>query len=371
MHYLAIMSEKITVLGCMSGSSLDGLDMAICEFEGTTIETIKWNCLLADTMAFPAPLQEKLAKATNLSAKEYLELEVEFSEFCAAAITQIVQDENVSVDYIASHGHTIFHFPTLNFTAQIGSAATIAELTGIPTINDFRTNDIAKGGQGAPLAPIAEQWIYSGNDLYINLGGIANISYHNGKLITSFDSCPCNQVLNAIARERDLEYDSGGNLARQGTVIEEMLDQSLHTDYMALPAPKSLDNTWVMQEFAPPYMDQSLSVEDRLATMTEFIAIQLSLDIKRMTAARPSDKLTVLITGGGTHNDLLLDSLEIHTGDLITIVKPDELTINFKEAILMSFMGYLRMQNIPNTLPTVTGAEVPTIGGSLSISFSS
>ncbi|MFT4567788.1 MAG: anhydro-N-acetylmuramic acid kinase, partial [Saprospiraceae bacterium] len=241
------------------------------------------------------------------------------------------------------------------------------ELTGIPTINNFRANDIAKGGQGAPLAPIAEQWIYSGYDLYINLGGIANVSYHNGELITSFDSCPCNQVLNVLAKEKGLEYDSGGNIARRGTIIEEILDESLTTDYMALPAPKSLDNTWVMNDFAPSYLDQKSAVEDRLATMTEFIAIQLSLDIKRMTAARPNDKLTVLVTGGGTHNKFLIESLDMHTGDLIAIVKPDEMTINFKEAILMSFMGYLRMQKVPNTLPSVTGASSPTLGGSLSI----
>jgi len=353
----------------MSGSSLDGLDMAVCEFEGTSLESIEWKCLFADTMAYPTSLQEKLGSATNLSAKEYLELEVEFSEFCASAISQIVEEEQLKVDCVASHGHTIFHFPTLHFTAQIGSAATIAELTGIPTINNFRANDIAKGGQGAPLAPIAEQWIYSGYDLYINLGGIANISYHNGDLITSFDSCPCNQVLNALAKEKGLEYDDKGSLARKGEVLDDMLDDSLTTSYMALPAPKSLDNTWVMKEFAPNYLDGTISVEDRLATMTEFIAIQLSLDIKRMTAARPADKLRVLVTGGGAHNDFLMESLDMHTGDLISVVKPDDMTVNFKEAILMSFMGYLRMNNIPNTLPSVTGASAPTIGGSLSVPF--
>lgn len=351
----------------MSGSSLDGLDMAICQFKGYTKEEIQSWLLAVETIAYPLELQQRLSEAAELTAKDYLELEVDYSQFCAAAINQFLEEGDIAIDYVASHGHTVFHFPQLGFSGQIGSGPILAALTGIPTIYDFRSTDIAYGGQGAPLAPIVEQWLHPGYDLYINLGGIANISYHNADHIISFDSCPCNQILNSIAGERSLPYDDKGVLASVGTVIEELLDDSLATDYLAFPAPKSIDNTWVRDVFAPRYRDLTHSVEDRLATMVEFIAIQLALDIKRMTVGRGLSALKVLITGGGAHNDFLMASIAIHLGGNITIVKPEEMIINFKEAILISLMGYLRSQDTANTISSVTGATQPSIAGSIAV----
>ena len=303
------------VLGLISGSSLDGLDLALCNFTGRDMSEFTWSVTHAITIDFPEQLANKLRAATSLSVVQLKKLEFEFSDFCADAISHFLNDADESADYIASHGHTIYHFPEDGFTVQIGNGALMAERTGIPCITDLRSNDIALGGQGAPVAPIVEQWIYPGYEYYINLGGIANISIHTGSRVLSFDSCPCNQVLNHIAALKGLSYDKGGNLASMGICNDDVKDRMLGDSYFRLPIPKSLDNSWVQNEFIPSYIDLGSKPEDLMATMCHFIGDQLLCDIKEHSPIKFSNS-RVLASGGGSHNNFLVDLIRLKFSEI-------------------------------------------------------
>jgi len=364
------MKGPITVLGLISGSSLDGLDVALCTFDISQPGDQDWKCHYTKTYEFTAPLFEGLTSATSLSAKDLMQLEHQFSLFCADVINQIQQEQDRKIDYICSHGHTVYHFPQDGWTLQIGKGATMAELTGIPCITDVRANDIALGGQGAPVAPIVEQWLIPGLDYYFNLGGITNISSHSKDEsgvdhILSFDSGPCNQVLNTFSQELGMAYDNRGMEAEKGIVHEDLLQAWLAVDYLSAPIPKSLDNTWVKEYFTPMADKYNLSVHDRLATMVEFIAIQSAKDIGILKGDNRG-KQRAYFTGGGAHNDFLMQRLNRHLGEHnVFTMKPDDRMINFKEAILLSLMGYLRVKQIPNTIQSVTGASKATLGGAI------
>lgn len=355
----------MVVLGIISGSSLDGLDIALCSFKGETPGQLDWQMEVGATVSFDVSLSERLGKATSLGAKELLQLEVDFSKFCASSINDFIERDNLKVDYICSHGHTVFHFPEDGYTLQIGKGSIIAELTGVPCIVDVRANDIAQGGQGAPVAPIVEQYLYPGYDYYFNLGGIANVSYHKEGVITSIDSCPCNQVLNHIVAQLGKAYDDKGELARNGAVSKELLAEWKKLYYFAQPFPKSMDNSWVQEVFIPIMKPHSLSHEDRLATMVEFAALQLAADCSALSGSE-GGSYKGLITGGGGFNDFLVERMQAHVlAQGLALELPDNKTINFKEAILMALMGYLRIMGKDNTIPTVTGAQKPTIGGAI------
>ncbi len=352
------------IIGLISGSSLDGLDVALCHFSGKSPSAVKWSLVRTETFEFSEGLLLKLKQVSSCSVIPLKKLEVEFTEFCISAIEQFLEKVEVDVDYIASHGHTVFHYPEDGFTLQIGSGALLAEGTGIPCISDLRSNDIALGGQGAPVAPIVEQWLYRGYDYYINLGGIANISVHSDSEIISFDSCPCNQVLNFVAQRKGMPYDKGGLLAQSGQPNSDLIRKMKTHSYFGLPAPKSLDNSWVHEEFITKYIDSDLSPEDLLASMSHFIADQLSDDLTRNIhkAHAPSQ---ILLTGGGAHNHFLVDVLRSKLKGNIKLVIPEKQTIDFKEAVLIALMGYLRVHKIPNIIPSVTGAKRPSTSGAM------
>ncbi len=355
----------MNVLGIISGSSLDGLDMSLCSFDGLTPGQMVWDMHVGVTMPFDESLISRLSVVTTLSAKDLLQLEVDFSKFCAKAINDLIKQHDLKVDYICSHGHTVYHFPQDGYTLQIGKGSILAELTGIPSIVDVRANDIAQGGEGAPVAPIVEQYLYPGYDYYFNLGGIANVSYHKDQVITSIDSCPCNQVLNHVVGELGKAYDDKGKLARSGKVSKSLITAWQKLDYFAQAFPKSMDNSWVQEVFIPIMPRFNLSHEDRLATMVEFAAIQLAEDCKKLSDSK-GRTYTGLITGGGGFNDFLVERMQVHVSDFgLTLNLPDGKTINFKEAILMALMGYLRVNEQNNTIPTVTGAQKATKGGAI------
>ena len=355
----------MNILGLISGSSLDGLDISLCSFEGLTPGQIDWEMQIGRTVPFDESLRTQLSIATTLSVKELMQLEVAFSKFCTGAINDLISKHDLEVDYICSHGHTIYHFPEDGYTLQIGKGSILAELTGIPSIVDVRANDVAQGGEGAPVAPIVEHYLYPGYDFYFNLGGIANVSYHNAGIITSIDSCPCNQVLNHVVAELGKAYDDRGGLARKGQVSEQLITEWKKLDYFDHPIPKSMDNSWVQEVFIPIMSAYDLTHEDRLATMVEFAAIQLATDCKLLSGTDKGSS-TGLITGGGGLNDFLVECLQSRVSAFgLTLTIPDQKTINFKEAILMALMGYLRVNGQDNTIPTVTGAQKATKGGAI------
>lgn len=354
------------ILGLISGSSLDGLDMAICQFDEQATSQLEWEVIHTQTAGFPEGLLSRLVRSTELSTRELMELEVEFSKFCASESLDFLTKAKCSVDYIASHGHTVFHYPEDGYTVQIGKGSIIAELTGIPSISDFRSNDIALRGQGAPLAPIVERYLYPGYNVYFNLGGIANFSIHEKSNIRSIDSCPCNQVLNFLISANGLPYDDRGRVARSGKVNDQLLKEWSSLEYFKLSGPKSMDNSWVHQIFIPVMNKYHLSMKDALATMVEFTALQLSKDISKLLQLDSITQMSGFVTGGGAYNDYLLERMTYHFQKLgLSLEVPDAQTIEFKEAILMSLMGYLRILERPNTIPTVTGAAKMSIGGAV------
>ncbi len=352
------------IAGLMSGSSLDGLDLAICDFNNRDGK-ISWQLKAQTTVPFSKDLLSKLKIANSLSANELVNLDYQFARYCAKVITDYATSQELTLDYIASHGHTIFHHPEEGYTLQIGNGGVIATISKVPTISDFRSNDVALGGQGAPIVPIVEHYLFESVTYFLNLGGIANISIH-GQSIVAYDICPCNQVLNLLASKEGLPYDNNGEMASVGKVHLGLLTQLKRIPYFNDPPPKSLDNTWVQTTFNQIIEQAGIATVDALATMTTFIAEQVQ-EAVRMNAIVKGEPAKLMITGGGAHNSFLVRSIRDRLPPNISLMSVDLAIIDAKEAILMALMGYLRVNGTANTFPSVTGALRATCGGAIYI----
>lgn len=336
---------KYTILGVMSGTSLDGIDLAAVEFD--TNNAKQFNIIAATTIPYSTEWKKKLKNSSSLSAYDFLKLHKEYGSYIGTLINQFLKSTALSIDYIASHGHTVFHEPQHKFNFQLGDGAFIASITGITTISDFRTLDIAMGGQGAPLVPIGDELLFSEYDYCLNIGGIANISFKQQEKRIAYDICPANMVLNNIAQQAGFEYDNKGIMASKGQIHNELLKQLNQLDYYRQPHPKSLGREWVEQIFFPLLRSYKLSIENLLCTLCEHIAIQIGKNIPT------SGKL--LITGGGSYNDFLIGRIQAHTS--ATVVIPEPVIIDYKEALIFAFLGLLRIKHQTNTLSSVTGAK--------------
>jgi len=354
------MQMEYRVIGLMSGSSLDGIDIAYCVFsnneKGWSFTLRHSACLEWDEI-----LRNELKAATQLSGKDLWSLHAKlgkyFGEIINAFIARFALHQQV--DFIASHGHTVFHFPEQHFTTQIGDGAHIAAVTGISTIVDFRSKDIALYGNGAPVVPIGEKYLFPNNKLFLNIGGIANISYHHGESVIGFDVCCANQLLNELSLQIDKPYDENGTIASMGVVRQDLLDQLNRLSFFSLPFPKSLDNGFSKNELIPIINTFDYSVADKLATCCEHIAIQ----IKESTAFILDKEEPVFVTGGGAFNRFLIERIELLTSR--SVVVPNTDTVNYKEALIIAFMGVLRWRNEVNVLQTVTGATVDSVNGAI------
>lgn len=361
--------KSYTVLGLMSGSSLDGLDIAACSFEVNKTATnpiLKWKLIQAATLPFSEKWQARLAHLPAQSALNFAKTNTYFGYYMGELVNDFLANHSIQPDLIASHGHTIFHNPNARFTSQIGDGAALAMTTHLPVCCDFRTTDIAINGEGTPLAPIADQWLFEGYDFYLNLGGIANISCPVASEIIAFDVGACNQVLNALANLADLEYDNNGDLAATGKIHTGLFYQLNQLDFFEDEYPKSLDNSWVKEFITKPYLETAASVEDRLRTACEQLAFQVNksaVDIMK-TERLNKERYTMFLSGGGVFNRFLVSCLRDYCPK-IDFVIPDNSIIQFKEAILMALMGVLRIEGIPNCLSSVTGAKMDTVGGAL------
>lgn len=337
----------------MSGSSLDGLDLALCDFENEH----QFKLLASDSISYTKEWVSKLRESTNLSHAELCLLEVEYTTYMASIINMFLGDH--SLEYISSHGHTLLHDPEHGFSYQLGQGAYLAGHLNAPIISEFRLQDIAKGGQGAPIAPVVEKYLLKGYDSYLNLGGICNCSIHHSDHIEAYDIGPCNQLLNALAMLLEKHYDENGALAKQGLVIDSLLRSSLEHIYYKQASPKSLDNQYVVKEFVKPFIDHSASVHDKLRTAVELICVIITNELEGKTTS-------VLVTGGGAFNVFLMSVLnEKLDAKNIKLEKPSDEIIEFKEAILMALMGYLRVNQKVNVFSSVTGATSDTIAGSI------
>lgn len=356
-------------IGLMSGSSLDGLDIAFCEFQIDNKNLIDWKLLKAETIPFSEKWQGRLVHLPQQDALIYAKTHAYLGHYFGDLVNDFLEKHQVEPDFIASHGHTIFHYPNKRMTAQIGDGAALAASTGYPVIADFRTQDIALDGEGTPLAPTADKFLFQGYDFYMNIGGIANISCNaNGKMI-AFDIGGANQVLNGLAQLADMEFDDDGQLAATGEIENVLLNELNNIPYFAHPYPKSLDNQWVFNNLLKKYLEYEAPVENRLRTACEQLAIQTVLSIEQIIQkeALEKDQYQMLVTGGGVLNSFLMENIRTACNEKIDleIVIPEKEVIEFKEAALMALLGVLRVENIPNCMASVTGAKRDTIGGAI------
>ena len=337
---------KYRVLGVMSGTSLDGIDLAICSFSKT--ENWQFSIERSITLPYSKYWKETLQNLHSRSAVEIKRIDKKYGLFIGNTINSFLAAERV--DFIASHGHTVFHQPENKYTLQIGSGEVIAKITKTTTINDFRSLDISLNGQGAPLVPIGDLHLFSSYKYCVNLGGFSNISIKKNGVIAAFDICPVNIVLNKVCRQLGIEYDNNGNLATKGKLIPTLFEQLNSLDFYKQKEPKSLGREWVEKNIYP--LLKNYKINDILNTFCEHIAIQIGIFLKNESA---------LFTGGGVLNTYLMERIKHHSYSKIII--PENTLINFKESLIFSFLGVLRIENKINCLQSVTGAKRDNCGG--------
>jgi anhydro-N-acetylmuramic acid kinase len=353
-------------IGLMSGSSLDGLDIVLAEFYENA-GTWNFEIKAADCYAYSGEWKEKLQNATSLSALDYQLLHADYGHYLGREVNRFIEENNLhyQVGLIASHGHTTFHVPSKKMTAQIGDGAAIAAETQLPVVSDLRAIDIAFGGQGAPIVPMGEKLLLKDYSMFLNLGGIANISFNHSDKYIAFDVCPANRVLNLIAGLVNKEYDAQGEMALLGKVNEELLKKLNAFEYYKQPYPKSLANNFGTDEIFPLLKSFGLPHNDLLRTYVEHIVQQIKFAIPDNSKLQTSNP-KLLVTGGGAFNNFLMERLAGELSSIgIEVMVPEENLVKYKEALIMGFMGVLRWRQEYNVLSSVTGAERDSIGGAV------
>ena len=352
---IAVQKSEWTIgVGLMSGTSMDGIDIAVCAFRFTN----KWEYQIIDAVTFPYmdSTRKLLTEMQTMSGQELIRADRKLGHYYGEIVSGFLMGTGYEAKFIASHGHTIFHNPGQQYTFQAGHGAAIAAETGLPVICDFRSTDIALGGQGAPLVPIGDSLLFEEYDALLNLGGFANISVQSQNKRIAWDICPVNIVLNHFAQKCGLDYDTDGKLAMQGMCNNDLLEQLNSLPFYRQPHPKSLGREWVEAEFLPIIEKYDhLSTKDILATAARHAAMQI--------AQAAASAKNVLATGGGVRNPFLLNLLKQQLQNKLIV--PDETTIDFKEALVFAFMGLLRILGDDNTLETATGARKRVSGGAV------
>ncbi len=351
-------------IGIMSGSSLDGLDIVFAEFLENGGQ---WSFEIKNSACYEydAAWTEKLQQATTLSAQDYQLLHTAYGHYTGQQVNRFIDENNLhyQVGLIASHGHTTFHLPAQKTTAQLGDGAAIAATTGINVVSDLRSLDIAFGGQGAPIVPIGERLLLKEYNMFLNIGGIANISFNADPYI-AFDICPANRVLNMLAADAGKKYDEDGKIAASGEVKDDLLQLLNALEYYKKPSPKSLANSFGTDIVYPMIKNSGYSIADELRTMAEHIAQQVEQSVTKNFKSQTSNP-KLLITGGGAFNTFLIERIKFYLGEKIEVIVPDENLVKYKEALIMALIGVLRWRQEYNVFASVTGASRSSIGGAL------
>jgi anhydro-N-acetylmuramic acid kinase len=341
--------QAYNVVGVMSGTSLDGIDLAHIDFE---IIDDKWNYKIkeCETVSYSDFWLNKLKSAINFSHQELHQLNIDYTHLLGSIIKEFISKHKLkNLVAVCSHGHTILHQPQNGFTLQIGNLPEIAKIISQTVVCDFRVQDVKLGGQGAPLVPIGDRILFSEYDYCLNLGGFSNISFEENSKRIAFDISPVNTVLNFYANKLGLDYDDKGQMARSGKINLDLLDELNALEYYKKSFPKSLGFEFVKEIILPLIEKYSISTEDKMRTFTEHIAFQTSL-------ALPNKSGKILITGGGAYNDFLIERMQFHLPNLKIII-PDKKTLEFKEALIFALLGVLKLRNEINVLSSVTGAK--------------
>lgn len=350
------------IIGLMSGTSLDGVDLAYCSF---TLDKGNWIYKILNTITIEYS-QEWFHRLTTLpqaSALEFVALDHAYGKHLGELVAGFVKQHNLKPDFVSSHGHTIFHQPAQQISWQLGHGAYIAAHANLPVVSDFRTLDIALGGQGAPLVPIGDKLLFNDYDFCLNLGGIANISFDRAEKRIAYDISACNLLLNTLANQLSQPYDKNGEIARSGKRNATLLNELNSPAYFSASFPKSLGKEWVDQNSLQALTNSGISVEDKLHTACHHIAFQIAEAIKTLGKTAPKPRM--LVTGGGAFNIFLIELLQEYLGETCEIVIPEPEVVSFKEALIFAFLGVLRWRNEVNCLSSVTGAHQDNVGGSV------
>lgn len=341
---------KNNIIGLMSGSSLDGIDLVDVDFWNDG----KWHfeIVAKDNLNYDASWKKCLSDAFYMSNAELKALDFKYGKFLGEVTKAFIEKYSLKPEIIASHGHTIFHRPQERFTLQIGDGQALADVCGVTVINDFRTDDVLKGGQGAPLVPVGDKLLFSDYPICLNIGGIANVSYDIDNQRVAYDICIANQALNYLAAP--LPYDENGDIARSGTVDNQILTELNSHSYYSQPYPKSLGREFFEANIRKIF-EKSKKKCDLMATFVEHVAIQVAKSVENQPVT------TMLITGGGAKNKFLVERIQAQTKHQ-TFVPTDDI-IDYKEALVFAFLGLLRSRNEINVLKSVTGAESDSCSG--------
>ncbi|HRZ32596.1 MAG TPA: anhydro-N-acetylmuramic acid kinase [Flavobacterium sp.] len=341
--------ESYQVIGVMSGTSLDGIDLAHVHF---TVKNNHWNYKIRETETIPYTQEwlNKLKNAVDFSENELISLNEDYTDYLGNTIKKFIDKHKLlSVDAVCSHGHTILHQPQKGLTLQIGNLPKIAEIVEKTVVCDFRVQDVKLGGQGAPLVPIGDRLLFSEYDFCLNLGGFSNVSFEEKGQRIAFDISPVNTVLNYYANQLGLEYDDKGKIASSGKLNPDLLNELNNFDYYQKPYPKSLGFEFVKKIVLPLMEKYTVSIEDKMNTIIEHIAIQTDFSL-------PKKEGKLLITGGGAYNDFLIEKMQKYLPKMQLII-PDSKTLEYKEALIFGLLGVLKLRNEINVLCSVTGAK--------------
>lgn len=350
-------AENYNVIGVMSGTSLDGIDLAHIQFK---IEDKKWSfeIIESETIGYSLDWINSLKVAVNFSINELDDLNQKYTQLLAEIISDFIKKYNIeNIDAVCSHGHTILHQPQKGFTLQIGNLPEISSLIHQTVVCDFRVQDVQLGGQGAPLVPIGDRILFPEYDYCMNLGGFSNVSFEeNGKRI-AFDISPVNTVLNFYANQLGLDYDDKGSISRTGICNENLLNELNNLDFYQQKHPKSLGYEFVKETVLPIIESYKITVIDKLRTFSEHVALQIA-------SALPTKEGNLLMTGGGAYNDFLIERIQSYLPEMEIII-PEKKILEFKEALIFALLGVLKLRGEINVLSSVTGAKIDHSTGNI------
>lgn len=364
------------VAGIMSGTSLDGIDVAIVDIRGRKVETVAHG-----TTAYPEATRQRILAVSNTqcATADISRLNFELGGLYARAVAALCRKQRIplkSLELVGCHGQTVYHEgsgPQPN-TLQIGEAAVIAEALGIPVVSDFRTRDIAAGGQGAPLVPCADYLLFASDKIHrvaLNIGGIANITIlprgADDSRVRAFDTGPGNMVIDQLMERMtggEQRFDRNGTVASRGRVNRPLLDTLLADEYFELPPPKTAGREQYGSGFVDRLIATGLPLQDLIATATVFTAATIASAIQW----HAPDTVEVIAAGGGTHNRQMMSQLEAFLPACrVTTSAEFGIDADAREAIAFALLAWRTMRKQPGNVPAATGARHAAVLGKITL----